>query len=339
MSQRATWEDLDALAEGERGEIVGGELVMLPRPSGEHGETSTLIVGSLLPGFWFGRGGPGGWVIVHEPGVALFVDEIRIPDVAGWKRERYARPDKGPYVIVPDWVCEVLSPSNEKNDRAEKLPLYARSGVRHVWIVDPLEFTLEVYRLEGEVYVLAKIVAEDAVTRLEPFDAVEFEVGLLWGDRLPKKGLLEAMTNEKRLDRVRALVAEIGQELDAMGGIGAEELAERQAEARGRAFYREALETLVQPLPGESICLDFGKAPDTAIAQFMLLDTPVSIPSDFEGARALFESLAAEAEYVGRRGNGGHCWRIRVVDNGEFQLWTTRDGRIEVVEYGAGFCF
>lgn len=180
--QRATWEDLDALAEGERGEIVGGQLVLLPRPSGEHGETTTDMVAQLGPAFRFGRGGPGGWVFIHEPAVA-FQDQIRIPDVAGWKRERYARPEKGPYAVVPDWVCEVLSPSNEKNDRVEKLPLYARSGVRHVWIADPLEFTLEVYRLDGEQYVVAGLYADDARARIEPFDAIELEVGLLWGDR------------------------------------------------------------------------------------------------------------------------------------------------------------
>lgn len=168
--------------EGDRVELVRGEMVLLPRPSGEHGETATDLLLQIGSAFRFGRGGPGGWVFVSEPGV-VFQDEIRIPDIAGWRRERYERPDKGPYTVVPDWVCEVLSPSNEKKDRVEKLPLYARSGVRYVWIVDPLEFTLECYRHSGEHYELVQVFADDERARVEPFDAIELDVGLFWGDR------------------------------------------------------------------------------------------------------------------------------------------------------------
>lgn len=53
------------------------------------------------------------------------------------------------FEIRPDWVCEVLSPSTEKTDRAIKLPIYAREGVGHAWFVNPLLHTLEVLRLEA----------------------------------------------------------------------------------------------------------------------------------------------------------------------------------------------
>ena len=46
-------------------------------------------------------------------------------------------------MVSPDWVCEILSPSTAKMDRADKLPTYARHSVRHVWLVDPLQRTLE----------------------------------------------------------------------------------------------------------------------------------------------------------------------------------------------------
>ena len=51
-----------------------------------------------------------------------------------------------------DGVEALLSESNAWKDRTEKLPLYARSGVKHVWLVDPLALSIEVYRLDGETY-------------------------------------------------------------------------------------------------------------------------------------------------------------------------------------------
>ncbi len=41
------------------------------------------------------------------------------------------------FTLAPDWVCEVLSPSTAAMDRADKLPIYARAGVEHAWLVDP----------------------------------------------------------------------------------------------------------------------------------------------------------------------------------------------------------
>lgn len=183
-----TWEDLQALPEGQDGELVGGQIVLLPRPGARHVETASDLVFLLGSPFRMGRGGPGGWVILFEPELALF-DEIRVPDLVGYRKERYERPERGPYTVVPDWVCEVLSPSTQKMDRTEKLPLYARAGIEHVWIVDPLLFTLEVYRLVGEHYSLWLTASEDDRVRAEPFDAVELELGLIWGDRRGVEGV------------------------------------------------------------------------------------------------------------------------------------------------------
>jgi|SRR5688572_20066012 len=62
-------------------------------------------------------------------------------------RERFLTPRKGACSGVPDWVCELLSPSTANFDRGRKLPLYATSGVRHCWVIDPLARTLDVMRL------------------------------------------------------------------------------------------------------------------------------------------------------------------------------------------------
>ncbi len=77
-------------------------------------------------------------------------------------------------------MCEVLSPSTAKLDRAEKLPVYARRGVGHVWFVDPLEQYLEILRLDGDTYRIITTHIADAKVRAEPFDAIELDLSVLW---------------------------------------------------------------------------------------------------------------------------------------------------------------
>lgn len=82
--------------------------------------------------------------------------------------------------VAPDWVCEVLSPSTESIDRSDKVPIYARERVAHVWLVDPLTKTLEVLRLDGETYRVIRAWRDEAVVRAEPFDAIELDLAILW---------------------------------------------------------------------------------------------------------------------------------------------------------------
>ena len=88
--------------------------------------------------------------------------------------------DSAAATLAPDWVCEVLSPSTEALDRAEKLPIYAREGVSHAWLLDPERCTLEVFRLEGARWVLAAVFRGDGPVRAEPFEAIELALGPLW---------------------------------------------------------------------------------------------------------------------------------------------------------------
>lgn len=136
------------------------------------------------------------------------------------------------------------------------------------------------------------------------------------------------MTGEEKRDRIVELALELTALLREATG-DSERLRER-LEFAERARPREALETMPA---SHGAVLDGQNASDAAIAQFLLLETPIAIPSDFAGARELFRQLASEAELVGRRANFGHCWRVRLGDNGEFRIWTLRDGRVERVEY------
>ena len=178
------WRDLELVPEGYTGEIVDGEIITTPRPGPPHLVT-TSDLGVLLGGpFRFGIGGPGGWIILDEPRIRVG-DEARVPDLAAWRADRYVTPEDGPYVVIPDWLCEVLSPGTARSDRTKKMPLYARHRVGHVWLIDPVLQTLEVYRLQGESWGLVRSYGADEKVRAEPFDAVELDLSMIWGGAVP----------------------------------------------------------------------------------------------------------------------------------------------------------
>src|SRR5947208_11163960 len=145
----ATYQDLLALPEHVVGEIIGGELIVSPRPGPRHAVAASVLGGELVPPYHSGRGGPGGWWILFEPELHLG-DDVLVPDLAGWRRERMpALPDVVGFELAPDWVCEVISPTTARIDRGRKLRVYAREQGAHLWFVDPLARPIEVYRLEG----------------------------------------------------------------------------------------------------------------------------------------------------------------------------------------------
>ena len=178
----ATYEDLFDLPEHVVGEIIGGRLISHPRPAPKHAIAYSALGFELGGPFDRGRGGPGGWWILDEPELHLG-DDILVPDIAGWRRERMPSPPSTPWFeLPPDWACEILSPSTARVDRAEKLPIYARHGVRHVWLVDPDLRTLEVFENRGGQWVLLTVLEGGADVSQPPFDAISFGLGGLWAD-------------------------------------------------------------------------------------------------------------------------------------------------------------
>jgi Uncharacterized protein conserved in cyanobacteria len=177
------YEQLMALPEHVTGEILNGELYAMPRPSGKHGLAESGLGFNVTGPFHFGRGGPGGWWIIIEPEIHFIRDqEVAVPDLAGWRRERMPSvPDDHRFEVVPDWVCEILSPSTAKKDRVVKLPIYARYGVQYVWIVDPLAQTLEAYTLQQGQWLLIATLKDDDEVAVPPFDAAPFSLADLWG--------------------------------------------------------------------------------------------------------------------------------------------------------------
>jgi Uma2 family endonuclease len=181
----ATYDDLVKLPDHLVAEIADGELHASPRPAFPHAGAGAAIGGFLMPAFGWGRGGPGGWWIFYEPELHLGPD-VLVPDWAGWRRTRMPHRPETPYAsLAPDWLCEILSPSTSSFDRVKKLAIYAREGVPHVWLLDPLARTLEVLRLEKGRWTILATHAGAEVARAEPFEAVELELSILWGETAP----------------------------------------------------------------------------------------------------------------------------------------------------------
>jgi Uma2 family endonuclease len=179
----ATYQDVLDAPDSMVAEVVDGELHLQPRPAKPHTAAATALGEELGPPFKRGRGGPGGWILLDEPELHLGRD-IVVPDLAGWRRERMPViiADEPYFVLAPDWVCEVVSPGTAKLDRAQKLPIYAREGVGHAWIVDPTARTLEALRREGPQWLIVGVWKDQDMARVEPFDAIELEIGNLWAD-------------------------------------------------------------------------------------------------------------------------------------------------------------
>jgi Uma2 family endonuclease len=181
--ETSLYESLLSLPDGLTGEILDGQLHTEPRPSGRHALAESALQSKLFRAYHEGDGGPGGWWILVEPEVHFVRDrELAVPDIAGWRRERLPRlPEDHRFEVVPDWVCEILSPGTESKDRRIKMPLYARHGVRHLWLVDPVARTLETYALaEGAWKAIAVHGGEAAVVHAEPFAELGIDLAGLW---------------------------------------------------------------------------------------------------------------------------------------------------------------
>jgi len=169
-------------------ELIDGDLLQKSAPTGEHGDAQAGIVGAVRPAYQrkAGGGGPGGWWIATEVEVLLNTRDVVRPDLLGWRREHCPeRPTGTPVVKLPDWICEVISPTNANDDTVKKLRLYHHAGVPHYWLADPRDATLTVMRFSTAGYITVLRAERHETVRAEPFEAIELFVGSLFGDDPP----------------------------------------------------------------------------------------------------------------------------------------------------------
>lgn len=140
--------------DGSKQELVRGVIVTMPPPQFPHGNCQGNVYFVLK---MYARQTNNGWVTV-ETGVVTErdPDTMRGPDVAYWSNERLP-PEQMPEgypEVAPDLAVEVLPPSNTRARVREKIREYFRSNVRMVWMVDPEERAVTVYRRPGSGLVL-----------------------------------------------------------------------------------------------------------------------------------------------------------------------------------------
>ncbi|MDE2637459.1 MAG: Uma2 family endonuclease [Chloroflexota bacterium] len=129
--------------------LIEGELYFMSRPGGAHGLIASLIAHFL-------------WAYALERDMGHVTTETGYhppesrktllgPDVGFLHRERAPQPFPARFVpVMPDLAVEVLSPSNTLPELRRKAEVYLRHGSALVWLVNPEDKTVEVWRLHGE---------------------------------------------------------------------------------------------------------------------------------------------------------------------------------------------
>lgn len=180
----ATEADLLRVPEGRAVELVAGEIVEKAAPTPAHAMAQAGLSGALFGFGGSGEGprGPGGWWLMTE--VEVFYEEHQLfrHDVAGWRRDHVPeRPTVRPIRRRPDWVCEILSPTNAANDTVRKPRILHRHGVPHYWLLDPGAGTLRVMRWTEDGYLEALSATSDETVKAEPFGATAIRLGDVFG--------------------------------------------------------------------------------------------------------------------------------------------------------------
>jgi len=184
--KRATYDQVLNAPKNMSAEILEGRLVLMPKPAPRHIHAASRLGGILGPPFDEKIGGPGGWWIFDEPELHFGEEpdpEVADPDLAGWRKERMLkRPETAYFGIVPDWTCEIISPSSKTYDREVKPRVYAKFGVGYYWLVDPPNHTLETFVLRNGTLTLAETFRDGDQVAAPPFHEITFSLGRLWWD-------------------------------------------------------------------------------------------------------------------------------------------------------------
>jgi Uma2 family endonuclease len=185
----ATYDDLLRAPADQSAELIAGTLYLFPRPSLAHAAAASELIAQLIPLYRRTPGQRGGWRFLVEPELHLRsegseAENVLVPDIAGWRAD-----DLEPGALqgafastAPTWVCEVLSPSTARYDRAVKRELYRKLGVPYLWLVDVSAQVLEVFAESGGAWRLTGTYGGDAVISAVPFVGpdVFIDLSLLW---------------------------------------------------------------------------------------------------------------------------------------------------------------
>ena len=130
--------------DGQRYEVIGGELVVAPAPSTKHQRVSLRL--SRILGDYLEHSGSGE-AFAAPLDVVLGTYDIVQPDLVVILNQHADRVTDAGIEGAPDIVIEIVSPSSQRMDRIRKSATYATYGIPEYWIVDPESETVLVQSL------------------------------------------------------------------------------------------------------------------------------------------------------------------------------------------------
>lgn len=176
-----TYDDYANFDDGNRYELVDGKLeLMIPGPNSIHQIISFQLQRRISDTCEQEA------IILDAPiDVILSQHEVRQPDLVILRRTNLHRLTKRGIEGPPDVVVEILSPSTAKRDKMSKMFSYAKYGIPEYWIVDPSDYFLELYQLDGDRYELSNVFAQDDQVRSKMLPCVSITMQEIM-DSLPE---------------------------------------------------------------------------------------------------------------------------------------------------------
>ena len=163
--RRLTTADLDlvhAVREGDRVDLIGGEVFVTPAPDRDHQSALRNFLALILAAL---RANPSGEVWFAPYDVRLSAHDVVQPDILYLSRERLGLSTQRGVLGAPDLVVEALSPATRDLDLGARRELYERSGVREYWVLDPRARTATLLRLADGRF--AEAASDDGLVRSE----------------------------------------------------------------------------------------------------------------------------------------------------------------------------
>ncbi|HEX8154011.1 MAG TPA: Uma2 family endonuclease [Thermoanaerobaculia bacterium] len=149
---KLTYDDYAAIDDGQRYELIEGELVLNPAPILKH-QFVTGAIHAILRAHVRANGV--GLVMIAPTDVVLAPENVLQPDVLFVSKARATILTRANVQGAPDLVVETLSDGTRRRDENAKRRLYEQYGVAEYWVVDPEADTVRVFRCEGERFTLA----------------------------------------------------------------------------------------------------------------------------------------------------------------------------------------
>lgn len=148
LKKSYTIHDIYSLPEGQRAELIEGEMYMMSPPNTRHQRILMNLSGEIREHI---KKQGGSYEVFPAPfAVFLYADDKNYvePDISVIC-DKTKLDDRG-YNGAPDWIIEIVSPSTQQMDYGIKLFKYRTAGVREYWIVNPLKNTVTVFDFECE---------------------------------------------------------------------------------------------------------------------------------------------------------------------------------------------